>query len=92
MAERADVEVADEDNSGFGCVELPGFVSPDLASILIERRIEAAGDELFVDAWGANLLGGSRGRRGRRPHNDVAAYCGAGASPALLALKCPMIT
>ncbi len=67
--ERSDVEVGDEDARGFGGVELLDFVPPALASELVERRLEAAGDEFFVEAWGANLLGSSRGRRGRRPHN-----------------------
>ncbi len=51
--ERSDVEVGDEDARGFGGVELLDFVPPALASELVERRLEAAGDEFFVEAWGA---------------------------------------
>jgi hypothetical protein len=52
--ERADVGVKGEDAGGFGGVELLDFVSPALASDLLERSFEAAGDEFFVKAWGAN--------------------------------------
>jgi len=49
-------EVVDEpgENAGcFGGVEGGDFVAPAFAADLFERRFEAAGDELFVEAWGA---------------------------------------
>jgi len=35
-------------------VEVGDFVAPAFAADLFERRLEAAGDELLVKAWGAN--------------------------------------
>ena len=80
------------ENAGrLGGVEVGDFVAPACAADLFERRIEAAGDELFVEAWGPSRLGRMRSRRGRRPYNGVAADCGAGVSPALVALRHPKI-
>ena len=53
------VHEACEDARRLGGVEVGDFVAPALASDLFERRFEAAGDELFVEAWnraGRNLL------------------------------------
>ena len=35
-------------------VEVGDFVAPAFAADLFERRLEAAGDEFFAEAWGAN--------------------------------------
>ncbi len=37
----------------FGGIEVGDLVAPALPADLSERRLEAAGDELFVEAWGA---------------------------------------
>ena len=47
------VDEAGEDARGLGRVEVFDLVSPAFAADLFERRLEAAGDELFVEAWGA---------------------------------------
>ena len=60
------VDEAGEDARGLGGVEVGDFVAPAFAADLFERRLEAAGDEFFVEAWGASRLGRMRGRRGRR--------------------------
>ena len=39
-----------------GGVEVGDFVHPPLASDLVECRLETAGDQLFVEAWGAHKL------------------------------------
>ena len=48
------VDEAGEDARGLGGVEVLDLVPPPFAADLVERRFEAAGDELFVEAWGAN--------------------------------------
>jgi len=48
------VDEAGEDAGGFGRVEAGDFVAPAFAADPLERRLEAAGDELFEEAWGAN--------------------------------------
>ena len=56
-AEQRFDEVVDEpgeDARGLGGIEAGDFVAPPFAADLVERRLEAAGDELFVEAWGAN--------------------------------------
>jgi len=35
-------------------VEVGDFFAPAFAADLFERRLEAAGDEFFAEAWGAN--------------------------------------
>jgi hypothetical protein len=47
------VDESGEDARRLGGVKLLDFVSPAFASDLFQRRIESAGDEFFVEAWGA---------------------------------------
>ena len=46
------VDEAGEDARRLGGVEVGDFVAPAFAADLFEHRLEAAGDELFVEAWG----------------------------------------
>jgi len=46
------VHEAGEDARGFGGIEVGDLVAPAFAADLFQRRLEAAGDQLFVDAWG----------------------------------------
>ena len=48
------VDEAGEDAGRFGGVEALDLVAPAFATDLIERRLEPAGDEFLVEAWGAN--------------------------------------
>jgi hypothetical protein len=48
------VDETGEDARSLGGVEIGDFVAPAFAANLFKRRLEAAGDELFVEAWGAN--------------------------------------
>ena len=46
------VDEAGEDARGFGGIEALDLVPPPFAADLVEGCLEAAGDELFVEAWG----------------------------------------
>ena len=48
------VDEAGENARGLRGIEVGDFVAPAFAADLFERRLEPAGDELFVEAWGAN--------------------------------------
>ena len=48
------VDEAGEDARSLGGVEAGDFVAPACGANLCERCLEAAGDELFVETWGAN--------------------------------------
>ena len=48
------VHEACEDAGRLGGVQVFDLVPPPFAADLFERRFEAAGDELFVEAWGAD--------------------------------------
>jgi hypothetical protein len=45
-----------ENARGLGGIEALDLVPPPFAPDLIERRLEATGDELFVEAWGVHKL------------------------------------
>ena len=47
------VHEAGEDARRLGGVEVGDLVAPPLAADLFQRRLEAASDQLFVEAWGA---------------------------------------
>ena len=55
------VDEAGEDAGSLGGVEALDLVPPPLAPDLVVRRFKPAGDELFVEAWGA--VGGHSGLR-----------------------------